>query len=92
MSLSFDNIFNLMNFYHCYRSDYGSPIPLPYLTQRVSAYMHAYTLYSSIRPFGATVILGSWDKQVPSLFLFLFFCARMPLFLFIFPILHTFIQ
>jgi 20S proteasome subunit alpha 7 len=46
------------------RSDYGSPIPLPYLTQRVSAYMHAYTLYSSIRPFGATVILGSWDKQV----------------------------
>lgn len=46
-----------------YRSDYGSPIPLPYLTQRVSAYMHAYTLYSSIRPFGATVILGSWDKQ-----------------------------
>jgi 20S proteasome alpha/beta subunit len=53
-----------MNYFHYYRSDYGSPIPLPYLTQRVSAYMHAYTLYSSIRPFGATVILGSWDKQV----------------------------
>ena len=32
-----------------YRSDYGSPIPLPHLVQRVSAYMHAYTLYSSIR-------------------------------------------
>ena len=32
-----------------YRSDYGSPIPLPHLVQRVSSYMHAYTLYSSIR-------------------------------------------
>merc|ERR1712013_875254 len=46
-----------------YRSDYGSPIPLPHLTQRVSAYMHAYTLYSSIRPFGATAMLGSWSKE-----------------------------
>jgi len=46
-----------------YRSDYGSPIPLPHLISRVSAYMHAYTLYSSIRPFGTTVMLGSWDKQ-----------------------------
>ena len=26
--------------------------------------MHAYTLYSSIRPFGATIMLGTWDKQV----------------------------
>merc|ERR1719481_940315 len=46
-----------------YRSDYGSPVPLSQLTQRVSAYMHAYTLYSSIRPFGATVMLGSWCKE-----------------------------
>jgi len=46
-----------------YRSDYGSPIPLPFLNQRVSTYMHAYTLYSSIRPFGATIMLGTWDKQ-----------------------------
>jgi len=45
-----------------YRSDYGSPCPLPQLTQRVSSYMHAYTLYSSIRPFGATIMLGSWSK------------------------------
>merc|ERR1719347_2107070 len=46
-----------------YRSDYGSPCPLPQLTQRVSSYMHAYTLYSSIRPFGATIMLGSWCKE-----------------------------
>jgi len=30
----------------------------------VANYMHAYTLYSAVRPFGATIILGSWDKQV----------------------------
>jgi len=46
-----------------YRSDYGSPISLPYLCQRTSVYMHAYTLYSSIRPFGANIILGSWNKE-----------------------------
>jgi len=46
-----------------YRSDYGSPIPLPHLVSRVSAYMHAYTLYSSIRPFGSTAMLGSWSGE-----------------------------
>jgi len=46
-----------------YRQDYGSPVPLPQLTQRVSSYMHAYTLYSSVRPFGATAMLGSWSKD-----------------------------
>jgi len=46
-----------------YRSDYGSQIPLPFLQQRVSTYMHAYTLYSSIRPFGSAVMLGSWTKE-----------------------------
>ena len=25
--------------------------------------MHAYTLYSSIRPFGSAVMLGSWTKE-----------------------------
>merc|ERR1712013_352889 len=46
-----------------YRGDYGSAIPLSHLTQRVSSYMHAYTLYSSIRPFGATIMLGTWGKE-----------------------------
>merc|ERR1712062_291968 len=46
-----------------YRQDYGSAVPLPQLTQRVSGYMHAYTLYSSVRPFGATGMLGSWSQD-----------------------------
>lgn len=25
-------------------------------------YMHAYTLYSAVRPYGCSVILASWDE------------------------------
>ena len=42
------------------RADYGTEIPLAYLADRVSMYMHAYTLYSAVRPFGATVMFGSY--------------------------------
>ncbi|RWS04622.1 Proteasome subunit alpha type-3-like protein [Dinothrombium tinctorium] len=45
-----------------YRSQYGTEIPLKYLKDRVAMYMHAYTLYSALRPFGASLLLGSWDK------------------------------
>uniref|UniRef100_G3MMG5 Proteasome subunit alpha type n=1 Tax=Amblyomma maculatum TaxID=34609 RepID=G3MMG5_AMBMU len=44
-----------------YRSEYGSAIPLRYLKDRVALYMHAYTLYSAVRPFGSSVLLGSYD-------------------------------
>jgi len=46
-----------------YRADYGSPIPLTYLSERVAMYMHAYTLYSAVRPYGATIMLGSYTEQ-----------------------------
>ncbi|XP_064601899.1 proteasome subunit alpha type-3-like [Liolophura sinensis] len=48
-----------------YRYNYGSSIPLKYLTDRVSMLAHAYTLYSSVRPFGASVILGSYEEDGP---------------------------
>ncbi|WAR19441.1 PSA3-like protein [Mya arenaria] len=44
-----------------YRSNYGMPVPLKHLTDRVSMYVHAYTLYGSVRPFGVSSILGSYD-------------------------------
>lgn len=34
-----------------------------YLTDRVSMLAHAYTLYSSVRPFGASIILGSYEED-----------------------------
>lgn len=45
-----------------YRSDYGSDVPLKYLTDRVAMYMHAYTLYSAVRPFGSTVMMGTYNE------------------------------
>nr|CAB3265217.1 proteasome subunit alpha type-3-like [Phallusia mammillata] len=52
-----------------YRLQYGSSVPLKYLTERVAMYMHAYTLYSSVRPFGASVLLASYCNDVPELFM-----------------------
>lgn len=46
-----------------YRSTYGGPIPCHDLADRVAMYMHAYTLYSFIRPFGCSVILSSYDED-----------------------------
>lgn len=45
-----------------YRSYYGSPIPCKVLAERISMYMHAYTLYSFVRPFGCSVLVASYDK------------------------------
>jgi len=46
-----------------YRSEYGMPISLNHLTSRVAMYMHAYTLYSSVRPYGVSLLLGSFDSH-----------------------------
>lgn len=44
-----------------HRSNYGCPIPLKDLTDRVAMHVHAYTLYSSVRPFGVSCLLSSYD-------------------------------
>jgi len=49
-----------------YRSEYGAPVPLKYLKDRVALYVHAYTLYSAIRPYGCSVLMGSYDKATGS--------------------------
>lgn len=46
-----------------YRQQYGVSVPVKYLNDRTSMYMHAYTLYSAIRPYGCSVIMGSYDEQ-----------------------------
>ena len=44
-----------------YKADYGSPIPVKYLTDRVASYIHLYTLYSAVRPFGTTIMYGTYS-------------------------------
>eukprot|EP00920_Eleutheroschizon_duboscqi_P009224 GHVT01021087.1.p1 GENE.GHVT01021087.1~~GHVT01021087.1.p1 ORF type:complete len:194 (+),score=6.57 GHVT01021087.1:240-821(+) len=43
-----------------YRRTYGEPIPARILAERVGLYIHAYTLYWHVRPFGASILIGSF--------------------------------
>jgi len=53
-----------------YQSAYNEEIPPEILAERIGLFVHAYTLYWSIRPFGCAALLGSVDKETkkPSLF------------------------
>lgn len=53
-----------------YLSSYGEEIPSNILADRLGMFMHAYTLYWSVRPFGCSALLGCVDKETkePSLF------------------------
>ncbi|KAG6878114.1 hypothetical protein C0993_012118 [Termitomyces sp. T159_Od127] len=51
-----------------YRDQYRRPPPLKTIADRLSLYVQAYTLYSSVRPFGISTILGTVDKDGPALY------------------------
>ena len=55
-------------YYFSHRSEYNMPIPLKYLVERVSSYMHVFTLYGAVRPFGASVLLASHLEGQPQLY------------------------
>ena len=46
-----------------WRSTYKAPIPGSSLANRMGAYVQAYTLYNSVRPFGITGIIGGYDAE-----------------------------
>ncbi|KAL6267446.1 proteasome subunit alpha type-3 [Pogonomyrmex barbatus] len=52
-----------------YKAQYGVGIPLRYLNERVSMYMHAYTLYSAVRPYGCSVLLSAYEIDGPALYM-----------------------
>ncbi|KAF9557242.1 20S proteasome subunit [Agrocybe pediades] len=51
-----------------YRDVYNAPPPLSNIVDRLGLYVQAYTLYSSVRPFGISTMLGSVDQNGPSLY------------------------
>jgi len=55
---------------HQYNNAYNEEMPPELLAERIGLFVHAYTLYWSIRPFGCCALLGSVDKETkePSLF------------------------
>lgn len=54
-----------------YKETYGGPIVPGILTNRLSGFMHYFTLYGSLRPFGSTAIISAYDDdmQVPELYM-----------------------
>ncbi|XP_014664784.1 PREDICTED: proteasome subunit alpha type-3-like isoform X2 [Priapulus caudatus] len=52
-----------------YRMDYGSSIPLKTMADRMSMYMHAYTLYSAVRPYGCSIVIGSYEDGNPQMYM-----------------------
>lgn len=45
-----------------WRKLYRSPIPISSMADAMGGYAQAYTLYSSVRPFGVTAIIGGMDE------------------------------
>ncbi|KAL7753992.1 putative proteasome subunit alpha type-7 [Sorochytrium milnesiophthora] len=52
-----------------WRNTYKQPVSGRALVDRLSMYVQAYTLYSSVRPFGSSTIIGAVDKDGPCLYM-----------------------
>ncbi|CAG8761525.1 nucleophile aminohydrolase [Gigaspora rosea] len=52
-----------------YRNIYKAQISGKTIADRVGHYAQAYTLYSNVRPFGSSAIIGTVDKDGPQLFM-----------------------
>eukprot|EP01135_Chromosphaera_perkinsii_P005020 Nk52_evm18s310 gene=Nk52_evmTU18s310 len=52
-----------------YRSFYGIPMPCRMMCERVSYFVQVYTLYGHVRPFGCSVMLGSYEHDEPQLYM-----------------------
>lgn len=51
-----------------YRNFYKEPISGKDVADRLAQYVQAYTLYSNVRPYGVSTILGIMDKTGPKLY------------------------
>lgn len=52
-----------------HRENFDTAISGPILADRVGLFLQTYTMYSSVRPFGANVILGIVDRDGPHLYM-----------------------
>jgi len=52
-----------------YRENFDAPMPGPQLADRLSLFMQAYTLYGSVRPFCAALLVGAVDADGPHLYM-----------------------
>lgn len=47
-----------------YKDTYGSEIPPKILADRMSAYVHYFTLHGALRPFGSTALIAGYDVDL----------------------------
>ncbi|KAH6560242.1 hypothetical protein BASA62_000211 [Batrachochytrium salamandrivorans] len=52
-----------------YRDNYKTSIPSKIIVDRVAAYVSAFTLYSSVRPFGIATLIASMDTNGAALYM-----------------------
>ena len=52
-----------------YKGFYGDSIPCKVIAERLSGFIHLYTLYWHVRPFGASVLLAGYDYNGPQLYM-----------------------
>ncbi|EPS35768.1 hypothetical protein H072_10716 [Dactylellina haptotyla CBS 200.50] len=52
-----------------WRRNFKDSIPVASLADRMGSYAQAYTLYSSVRPFGVTAIIAGADDDGPGLYM-----------------------
>lgn len=46
-----------------YEETYGSKIPPAVMGERIAAYVHYFTLHGSLRPFGVSALIASYDPE-----------------------------
>mmetsp|Transcript_22193 Transcript_22193/g.55636 ORF Transcript_22193/g.55636 Transcript_22193/m.55636 type:complete len:250 (+) Transcript_22193:41-790(+) len=52
-----------------YREFYGHEIPGKVLAERVAGFVHMYTMYSSVRPFGVSALISTVDSNGSSIWM-----------------------
>lgn len=52
-----------------YKDNYRTPISGKMIADRMGQFVQAYTLYSSVRPFGCSALIATYDKTGPSLYM-----------------------
>lgn len=52
-----------------FRNNYNREIPVKVFADRLASYIHLYTLYGSVRPFGVSTIVGGVDSNGPQLYM-----------------------
>ncbi|KAK6532013.1 putative proteasome subunit alpha type-7 [Orbilia ellipsospora] len=52
-----------------WRRNFKDSVPIASLADRMGSYAQAYTLYSSVRPFGVTAIVAGADNDGPGLYM-----------------------